>query len=233
MKRILIQGAMDIETDYLIRQVSSMPDYQCVEEYGMTFYLGTAGGKSYVISRTGMGTVKAGMATVYALNRFSPTLVINQGTAGAQRKNLGTGDVVLVEEAVNINALRMPKKKLGEGSDPFSWEGFHTTYYKADPAVLAVFSKVETTSGRMLKGKAATGDIFSREDDRILWLAEKFHTVCEEMETAAVYEACEQFQTPCAGIRVISNNELTDEAFNAESAEILQEYIWRVVHEYL
>ena len=233
MKKVLIQGAMDIETDYLCGQVKKMGQYHCHEEDNMVFHIGTQGNKTYIVNQTGIGTVKAAMATAYALAVFHPTLVINQGTAGAQTRELSTGDVVLVQEAVNINSLAMPKRKLGEGSDPFAWEGYRTTYYQADGVLLDLYSKLPYTSGRMVKGKAATGDVFSREDDRIVWLSEKFHTICEDMETAAVYEVCELFRTPCIGLRVISNNELLDEEFNEEPAKLLQHYIWKITHDYL
>lgn len=233
MKKLLLQGAMGIETDYFIEQVKQMPDYQCLDKNGMLFHMGTEGVKKYIVSVTGMGTVKASMATAYALEVFRPTLVINQGTAGAQVRELSTGDVVLVEEAVNINAMQMSKRAVGEGSNPFQWEGFHTAYYSADPALLEFFSKLNYNSGRMVRGKAATGDVYSREDDRIIWLAEKYHTCCEDMETAAVFEVCEAFETPCAGLRIISNNELLNEDFNGETAELLQQYIWKAAHENL
>lgn len=227
MKKILLQGAMDIEVNVFVTKVKEAADYQMIEEDGMVFHTGTIGENFYIVNQTGMGTIKAAMATTYAIQRFRPTMVINQGTAGAQQKELSVGDIILVKEAVNINALSMPKKKLGEGSDPFSWDGFHTAYYCADKLVLDMFSKFEYTSGCVKKGKCATGDIFSREYDRIIWLANKFETQCEDMETAAVYEVCQTFRIPCMGLRIISNNELQDDAFNEETAEILQNCIWK------
>lgn len=231
MKKILIQGAMDIETDYLMEQVQNLSDYECYEKDGFVFHIGSTDEKMFIISKTGMGTVKAAMATTYALKAFHPTCVINQGTAGAQEKGMGTGDVVLVEEAVNVNILNMPKKKLGEGCAPFLWENPDKTYYRSDKILLSVFASHECNSGRMMKGKTATGDIYSREDDRILWLAKEYGTCCEEMESAAVFEVCERFKTPCVGVRIISNNELKDEEFNRDTAGVLQKYIWKVVSE--
>lgn len=233
MKRILLQGAMDIETNYFIEQIQKAEDYECLKENGMEFHLGTLGTNQYIVSVTGMGTVKASMATTYALSKFHPTLVVNQGTAGSQIRDLSTGDLVIAESAVNINAMKMPKKSIGEGSNPFSWEGFHTTYYHADASLVDFFEKQEYTSGRKRKGRAATGDLYSRESDRIIWLAEKYQTCCEEMETAAVYEICEAFATPCVGVRVISNNELLEEEFNGSTAEVLQKYVWKAVNENL
>ena len=233
LKRVLIQGAMDVETDYLIHQIQQLDAYQSVEHAGFTFHEAVDSHRRYIVSTTGMGTVNAALATSIALEMFRPTVVINQGTAGAQRKELGNGDVVLAERAVNINCLSMPKKKTGEGSDPFSWDGFHTTYYESDEALMELFSKVEYTQGVRIKGAVATGDLFSREDDRILWLAQKFGTVCEDMETAAVYQTCQRYETPCMGIRIISNNELIDEPFNEETAQLLQQYVWKVVSQHI
>ncbi len=233
LKKVLIQGAMDIEADYFIKQVSEAPDYKVVEEDGFVFHCGTFANKYYIVNQTGMGTVKAAMATTYGIMRFHPTVVINQGTAGAQNKELHSGDLIQVVKAVNINALSMPKKEAGEGSDPFSWEGFHTAYYESDEALLELCAKVEYTYGRIVKGNVSTGDIFSRETDRIVWLSEYFHTCCEDMETVAVFEVCEKMGTPCVGLRIISNNEIKGEEFNPDTARYLQEYIWKVVYHWL
>lgn len=231
MKTILLQGAMDAETDLFIEKVKELSDYQCLEEYGQVFHQGVMDDRMVIVSKTGMGTVKASMATTYAVMKFHPTMVINQGTAGAQVRELSTGDVVLVWEAVNINALKMPKKKMGEGSDPFTWKSFHKAYYSADEQLFGFFvgHEKDYSGGKIMRGRAATGDIFSREDDRIIWLEEKYHTLCEDMESAAVFEVCDRLQTPCMGLRVISNNELLDEEFNEETAKLLQEYIWKLL----
>lgn len=233
MKNILIQGAMEVETDYLIEQVKKLDGYEYIKENDLDFHSGTDGVKKYIISITGMGTVSAAMATAYALSRFQPQMVINQGMAGAQVRELTVGDLILADKAVNINQLSMPKKKLGEGSDPFTWDGFHTKYYSCDAALMETCMKAEYTSGRVIHGSVATGDIFSREDDRIVWLTEKFHTSCEDMETAAVYKVCEAFGVPCVGMRVISNNELLDQELNEESAQALQQYVWHIVKDYV
>lgn len=101
LKKVLIQGAMDIEADYFIKQVSEAPDYKVVEEDGFVFHCGTFANKYYIVNQTGMGTVKAAMATTYGIMRFHPTVVINQGTAGAQNKELHSGDLIQVVKAVS------------------------------------------------------------------------------------------------------------------------------------
>lgn len=219
---------MDVETNYFMEQIQALEQYQKIEADGQIYYQGTMEDKDIILNVTGMGTVKAAMATACAISKFHPTFVLNGGTAGAQIRELSIGDLVLVGEAVNINALSMPKKNIGEGSSPFSWSGFHTTYYKADSNLYNFFVDHESsyTAGKVVHGRAATGDIYSREADRIIWLEENFHTVCEDMESASVYEVCDRFETPCMGLRVISNNEFLGDEFNEEAALRLQEYLW-------
>lgn len=231
MKKILIQGAMQEETAYLREQIKKLPDYEKIRVEGIEFEQGRLGDVVVILVESGMGTVKAAMTTACGIMQFHPALVITQGTAGAQRYDLSCGDMVLIDEAVNVNALKMPKKKVGEGCDPFLWTGFHTCCYKADSSTVQKIREQEDiySAGKVICGRTATGDIYSREDDRIIWLSEKFKTVCEEMETVAVFEVCETFCTPCAGLRVISNNELLDEQFNIETALFLQKYLWKVL----
>ena len=70
-----------------------------------------------------------------------------------------------------------------------------------------------------------SGDLFSREIDRIHWMQEKKGELCEEMESVGTYECCRRFGVPCIGVRVISNNELTGEPFTDLVAGDLQRWL--------
>jgi len=229
MEKLLLQGAMEIETDYLIQRLKEAKDYRVLVEEGMTVHAARLGQTEILVQTTGMGTVKAAMATSLALMKWKPTGVINQGTAGSQTRKLERGHVVLGTQAVNINALKMPKKEEGRGSDPFSWEGFHTTYYATDSELRQMFVDNPYRDGDFVEGKIATGDVYSREADRILWLSKTYKTLCEDMETAAVLEVCHHYKVPCAALRIMSNNELLDQDFSEETAGKLQKYIWQVL----
>ena len=233
MKKFLIEGAMDIETDYLIEKVKELPEYEVFKEDGFEFHIGKAFGKKYIITKTGMGSVNAAMATAFACRVFHPTLVISQGTAGAQLKDLSTGDLVVVDKAININNMKTPKKEIGEGSNPLEWIPTDMTYYESDQILVDLFMEHVYKNGRMIRGNVATGDFFSREADRIISLQEKFNTVSEDMETAVVYQVCNRFETPCMALRIISNNEINGEEFNGETARLLQEHVWHVVWDHL
>ena len=232
MGPILIQGAMDVETD---RTAERLED--CREEIlaGFRFWRGRYAGLDLVVSRTGVGTVSAAAATVLGLQRFSPRLVLNQGTAGAHRPDLHVGDIVVGRACVDIHSALMPRRRAGEGMDPAAWRLWD---FDADtpPAALAGdplwaerFETAPYAGGRVVAGRLGAGDVFNREHDRILWLRARAGQDCEDMESLAAYRVCRRFDAPCLGLRVISNNELTGEPYRREVGEGLQDFILSVL----
>ena len=49
-------------------------------------------------------------------------MIINQGIAGAHKKDIHIGDIVIGEKCCNINSYSMPTKSENEGTNPFEWE---------------------------------------------------------------------------------------------------------------
>ena len=102
---ILIQGAMDVETD---RMAERLEDRREETMAGFRFWQGRYAGLDLVVSRTEVGTVSAAAATVLGIQRFAPSLDINQGTAGAHRPVLHVGDIVVGRTCVAILSFLMP-----------------------------------------------------------------------------------------------------------------------------
>ncbi len=234
MKKILIQGAMFSEISYYLDQEC----FQDVEEVvinGFPFYRGKMDDKIIIVQLTKMGTINAAMATMTALYEFQPDVVINQGTAGAQVKELRSGDIVIGKQAVNVHSLEMPARDYGEGIEPKEWVKMHTEFIDADEELVQLFGRgIPKTiqEGNVITGILGTGDLFSKEKDRILWLHATFGNLSEDMESFAVYQVCKECGVPCVAIRVISNNELLGESFDSATAQELQRCIWEVVTEY-
>ena len=229
---ILIQGAMDVETD---RTVERLEGFRAETVAGFRFWRGWYAGAELVVSRTEVGTVSAAAATVLGIQRFSPRLVLNQGTAGAHRPDLHVGDIVVGRTCVDIQSVLMPRRGTGEGMAPAAWQLWD---FDADtpPAVLEGdalwaerFETAPYTGGRVLPGRLGTGDVFNREHDRIEWLRERAGEDCEDMESLAAYRVCRRFGVPCLGLRIVSNNELTGEPYRREVGEELQEFILTVL----
>lgn len=229
---ILIQGAMDVETGRTVGRLEN-----CREERiaGFRFWQGRYAGLDLVVSRTEVGTVSAAAATALGIQRFTPSLVLNQGTAGAHRTDLHVGDIVVGRTCVDIQSVLMPKRGAGEGMEPAAWTLWDfdadtpPTALEGDARWAERFEAAPYAGGRVLSGRLGTGDVFNREHDRILWLRERAGEDCEDMESLAAYRVCRRFAVPCLGLRIISNNELTGEPYRREVGEDLQDFLLSVL----
>jgi len=227
---ILIQGAMQIEINYYLSQLEQSKE---TNVYGVPFYSGLLNGKPAVICKTGVGTINAAIATMVALNTFHPSIIINQGTAGAHVSNLDTYDIVIGESCVNINDLAMPTKSKGNGSNPLEWEFSKRSIYQyADKVLVALFNHATYLSHKKYIGTLGSGDLFSREVDRITWIQTCKGNLCEDMESISVYEICNRFSVPCIGIRIISNNEITLQPYDDSTPQLLQQFIVNTIKDF-
>ena len=225
-KTILIQGAMDIEVQKLLEKLEKQ-EKNVILDY--EFYTGKIKNCNVVVSKTQIGTINATIATTIGIEKFKPHMVINQGIAGAHRESIHTGDIIIGEKCCNINAYSMPSKNKGEGSNPFEWEPNKRAkeIKSANSELVQKFQKFfkEQYAGKVYTGIIGSGDVFSREIDRIDWISNNFGNLCEDMESIGVYSVCNKFNVPCIGIRIISNNEITREALDKNQAITLQELL--------
>ena len=230
-KVILIQGAMEIEVQCIINSLENKK-FTKIAEY--EFYEGRINNIKIVVSRTLIGTINATMATCIGITNFNPDIVINQGIAGAHRKNLHVGDIVIGEKCCNINSYEMPIKNKGEGSNPLEWELSKRAkdIQQANVNLVDIVEKrlISNTKNKIYKGVLGSGDLFSREYDRIVWINGKFNNLCEDMESIGTYYVCNKFKVPCIGIRIISNNELLQEKFDEEQAIELQKILIKILN---
>lgn len=229
-KVILIQGAMNIEIEYLINQLKEKEKI-AIAEY--EFYKGTISNKTIIISKTLIGTINATIATSIGISRFKPDVIINQGIAGAHKKDIHIGDIVIGEKCCNINSYSMPTKSENEGTNPFEWEPDKRAkqVQNADDNLLkCVKEKLFLNYKRkVFIGTLGSGDVFNREIDRINWINNTFGNLCEDMESIGIYTTCNKYKIPCIGIRIISNNEITGEEFDEAQAIHLQKLLIEVL----
>lgn len=223
---ILIQGAMDIEVEYLIKELQET-EHKIIAGY--EFSIGYSNKLKIVISKTLIGTINATIATTIGILSFKPDIVINQGIAGAHREKIHTGDIIVGEKCANINSYSMPKKGKGEKSNSLEWQPDKRAkeVKNADKnLVKEVYQFLkENSTNSVYQGTLGSGDAFNREVDRIHWISSTFDSLCEDMESIGVYTTCQQFHIPCIGIRIISNNEIIGEELDKEQAIKLQEML--------
>lgn len=225
---ILIQGAMEAETDWLTSQIEYCKD---MTVGGYRFWKGSYQGRELVVSRTEIGELNAACVTTLGILHFAPSAVINQGIAGSHSEEVHIGDIIVGESCIHINDWETQLKGRGEGTDPLSWSRgmVDPLLLYSDAALLERFLSSCYGGGKLIKGRLGSGDLFSREYDRILWLRKKCGHICEDMESIAVYKVCQRLSVPCLGVRIISNNELTGELYTPAVGKELQRFILELV----
>lgn len=224
MRPIVIQGAMEKEIEYYFEVLSSIT----VQSIGNhRFYHGLYEDYPVIIALTEIGMVNCSISSALAASDFFPAMMINQGIAGSHRRDLHVSDIVVGETAVAINSFEKPLAK----------DGVHYQYWmatdffsqkdrlKADEELVHLFDCAEYTNGQKIRGVLGSGDVWNREWEFITWLNATRGTSCEDMESMATYQVADEFAIPVIGVRIISNNELLEEAYDPEIAVTLQKFI--------
>ena len=98
---ILVEGAMECETDLLIKEL----DHPVEERIGGWRYVsGKYQSIPVVVSVTSIGMTNAAAATALGIEHFHPIAVINQGTSGGHDPLLHTFDIVLGAKTFDASA---------------------------------------------------------------------------------------------------------------------------------
>jgi len=234
---ILVQGAMDMETDHL---VAALDNKQEVTIGSWTFWQGEINQYPVIVSRTEIGLANASAATTAAIERFKPRLIINQGTSGGHDPKLYRGDIVIGERSFNMGAYQVEYTAKGKGIHPTKWQNFDVTMrlrengelvtHKAFFADKYLVEKAMAISqqyphGKVVIGVIGSADEWNREVDRINWLHETYATSVEEMETSAAALVAEAYKIPFIGIRVLSNTDIHEQDFDPQTAANCQLFV--------
>lgn len=232
---ILVQGAMDMEVDYLVGKLSN-PKEERVASW--TFWKGNIGDKEVIVSRTEVGITNASAATTIAIEKYKPTIIINQGTAGGHDPKLHSGDIVLAKEIINFGAIRTERKEYGVPAEDKNGIFFDVVQrlrdkngdyqenpkFYSDDSLLKKAEKIRYSNGKVVLGVIGTADQWNRELERIKYIHETFNTSAEEMETSAVAQISKAYGIPFIGIRILSNTDVHNEDFNPKTALWCQEF---------
>ena len=160
---------------------------------------GTIQGENVLVVRCGVGLKKAAAATQKIIENYSVDRVVMSGTAGGVDGNLKIGDTVVSEEVLYHDTGRIAPY----GADIISED----TSFKTEGELLLHAKRAagnESLSqsiffGRITSGsKFATGKYFRS-------VADKFHPLCLDMETAAAAHVCCENNIPFIAVRSISD----------------------------
>ena len=146
--------------------------------------------------------------------------------------SLKIGDIILGEKAVYINDFKTVQKSIGEGSNSLDWipnkKRCYETY--STKSYLEIAKNVKFDSKAKV-GIIGSGDMHSREYDRIMYLNKLFGEDCEDMESAAALRVCEIFGVDKLALRVISNNDLLLTEFNKTICKVMQKFVIELIND--
>ena len=245
---VVVQGAMDLEIQKLAHALENATEEKVG---GWTFWRGTIDGYPVVVSKTLKGMENTAAATVLAAERYHPSAIINQGTAGGHQPDLHVYDIVLGTDSVNLGSFKTGYRARGQGSNVADWNPLDLMRsegsagqdpnartmrrFHGDEGLLAAARSVrgQYREGRVVEGVIGSSEVWNSEIDRIQRFHDTFGTAAEEMETASAAQIAGLFQIPFLGIRVLSNNITNGGAYDAGTGEACQQYVYTVVKRYI
>lgn len=245
VRPIVIEGAMNTETEVLIRALEKPAVYR---EMNYLFVAGTYKNYPVVIVRNEIGVANAAAATALAIKKFNPVAVINQGTAGGHDSALKIGDIVIGGKSFDYTAFRSAYSAAGAGVDLTKQESIGTYAYDkasgkfqayneyfADPTLLKIAKETAAANKNfnVVTGVIGSGNTWLECIDYINFLHEKYGSSCEEMETNPAAQICQNAGVPFIGIRVLSDNVTNDNKYIPETAKIAQDFVLLVVENYI
>ena len=170
---------------------------------------------------SGIGPANAAGALGALLATTPVRAVISFGCAGAHRRDLRPGDVIIGASSINHSAVNL----LPGGDEQYRGNTATTgpdpmppSETASDPALLAAAHRAAEgwrpapwpAGGRVpnvLTGNIASADVWTQHMERLDRISERHGTLAEEMEAAALGVICQRLGIPFLPIKDISNNE--------------------------
>jgi adenosylhomocysteine nucleosidase len=213
---LLVEGAVDFELGPLLDSLQSKHQIQIGS---WTYWTGRIGSKSVVVARTEQGPINAAASTAFAVDRFHPAAIVNQGTSGAHNPDLQVFDIVLGASTTDFSGYRSAHKDSGAGIDVTQWTpmphrlrvggGDLTTFtsFPGDPALLAAARNTPYAKGKLRAGTIGSAYSFNRQIDFARWVRKTFGTDSEDMESTYAAGVAAGMRIPFLAVRIISNSE--------------------------
>lgn len=232
--------AMQSELQHLLAHV--IPERE-IQDGPWHDQFGTLDGVPLVTLRCGIGMVNAAAGTEHLISTYAPRAILNFGCAGAHRRDILPGDVVIGNGAVNHGAMHILAS--GDTFFPgleyqFAGEEVALTELTTDttlrdltiaaaenwkpgpwPRGLNLPLELEQRDPVVHVGRIGSADIWTQHHERIDELHARHQTLCEDMEAAAIAHVCARHRTPFMTVKDISNNEFYVVSELAKQGEVL------------
>lgn len=192
------------------------------------------GGHDVVAVTSGIGMANAAAGTEFLIQTEHPAVIANFGCAGAHRRDLLPGDVIIATEVINHALMQV----LPDGSERYTGyatesegEHQHGLELKPDPKLVELAQQAAAANSpepwpqelywpasvpyrlpNVYLGPVVSADTWTQAHSRLDILHDRHGSLCEEMEAAAVGRIAGLHGIPTLFIKDISNNEYLRES---------------------
>ncbi len=212
---VLVVGTDDTVIRPLLARLT---DTATASRGAWTTWSGRFGRRTVALTRSEGDPLNAVAATVLAIRRHAPALVLILGPCRAHDPALRPGDVVVSERFAPFDGMISPPATLGAGSDALTWKKrphlmlapgekeASTDYLPADTAALRLALALPLAPTRLVPGTLGSAHQVNQEADRIAWLRTQWKTSTEDGESAHVAGAAALLGVPAIGLRVVEGS---------------------------
>ncbi len=213
---VLVQGAENLEVKQI---VAALEQPQKVMIGPFSFWTGRIGGHRIAVQLTGQALLNCATSTILGIEEFSPKLIVNQGTSGAQAPYLTLHDIIVGKRALDYSGMEAPARAAGQGSKPLAWTPVpqslrdlatgklvaYPTGFEGDADALAVAMRTRNSMGRVFAGVIGSANEVNLEMDRVRWSHQVFGMDVEEMESGPVAAIAHAYGIRYIAFRVVSD----------------------------
>lgn len=174
----------------------------------MLAYTGIYKGKEITVFASGMGMPSIGIYSYELFKQYDVDTIIRVGSAGAYTDKLNLYDVLLVEGAYSESSFA--KTQSGELSN---------ILYSDVNTNNVIINKANISGINLHKGIVHSSDVFYKENDNFLEIAEKYNCLAVEMETFALFHNAKVTGKKATAIVTISDSLVTHKQTTSEERQ--------------
>lgn len=216
---IAVLSAVADETAFIAKQLA----HKHIIKAGIYHYsVGNIGTKKIIILTGGIGKINAAVATTNLIQYFHPSYLLFTGSAGAIKKGLNVGDVIIVSGAhdfdySNPNAVslkvpfNLPNPATGQPEKAIYFSN-HRLLTKAMQLKNNLSLKAHNAEGKLLQAKFISATIASSDhfpdSSKEIAAMNSLHLAAVAMETASFLKACWLYHAHCIAFRGISDSSI-------------------------
>lgn len=212
IKILLVIAAMDVEAKSIYSRLADFSEITIHPVLGLKASRSVIGDHEIYVIQSGVGLVNAALTTSYAIDKTRPNAILLLGVAGAIKKGLEIGDVVIADKIIQHDAIYS-----GENGDELMAPGeLHLSVAPDERVSPPIKTDVDYTGwmanrlvgidAKVRRGTILSGSEFvgtSQRKHEISKIDE--HAFAVEMEAAGVGQIATKLKTPLIVVKTVAD----------------------------